>query len=127
MISHLLEGLHSAAINEIIVRLLDSPVDFAVEFSWLGDTKIVLLAVEIIKQWVQASSDVPTALQGILLQDAGHNNKQKISNCQADCKLVRLGGMGCCGAEWGGARREEQHLVWSIKGSQRSQQNKHLA
>ena len=123
LIPHLLEGLHSAAINEVIVRLLNSPVDFAVELSWLGDTEIVLLAVKIIKQWVQASSDVPTALQGTLLQDAGCKKKQKTSNCQADCKLVRLGGVGCCGAEWGGTGREDQHLFWDMIG----EQNKHLA
>lgn len=60
--TYLLESLYSATINEVVVRLLDSPVDLAVQLPRLGDTKVVLLAVKIVKQWVQAGSDVPTPL-----------------------------------------------------------------
>lgn len=49
---HLLEGLHSAALDEVLVWLGDAPVDFAVQLSRLGHSKVVLLAVKVIKQWV---------------------------------------------------------------------------
>lgn len=61
--AHLLEGLHSASINEVVVRLLDSPVDLAIKLAGLGHPKVVLLTVEVIKQRVQACSDVPSPLQ----------------------------------------------------------------
>lgn len=61
--SYLLESLHSAAVNEVVIWLLDAPVDLAVQLSGLRHTKVVLLAVEIVKQGVQASSDVPAPLQ----------------------------------------------------------------
>lgn len=62
-VEHLLEGLDSAALNEIAVRLRDTPVDFAIQLARFRHSKVVLLAVELIKQWVQPSCDVPTPLQ----------------------------------------------------------------
>ena len=59
---YLLEGLHSAALYEVIVWLGDSPVDLAVQFAGLWHSKVVLLAVKVVKQWIQACCDVPPAL-----------------------------------------------------------------
>ena len=36
---------------------------FGRSFTWLRHTKVVLLAVELIKQRIETSSDVPTSLQ----------------------------------------------------------------
>ena len=62
----------------------------------------MLLAVEIVKQRVQASSDVPTPLQCTLLSDAGDSRKKKVSDCQADTSVSRKmwGGVG-----WSGVKR----------------------
>ena len=59
----LLESLHSAALNELVIRLLDPPVDLAVQLACLRHSKVVLLAIKVIKQWVQPSCNIPATLQ----------------------------------------------------------------
>ncbi len=62
---YLLEGLHSAALYEVIVWLGNPPIDLAIQFASLWHSKVVLLAVEVIKQGIQPCCDVPPALQDI--------------------------------------------------------------
>lgn len=59
---YLLESLNGAALNKVVVRLLDAPVDLAIQLAWLGHAEVVLLAVKLVKQRIQASSDVPAPL-----------------------------------------------------------------
>ena len=40
------------------------PVDLGCERAWVGHCKVVLLAVKLVKQLVQAGRDVPAALRG---------------------------------------------------------------
>lgn len=60
---YLLESLDGVALNEVIVWLLNAPVDLAVQLALLWDAKVVLLAIKVIKQGVQTSCDVPPTLQ----------------------------------------------------------------
>ncbi len=72
---YLLEGLHSAALYEVIVWLGNPPVDLAIQFASLWHSKVVLLTVEVIKQGIQPCCDVPPALQDI--------GKASLSSCDA--------------------------------------------
>jgi hypothetical protein len=72
---YLLEGLHSAALYEVIVWFGNPPVDLAIQFARLWHSKVVLLAVEVIKQGIQPCCDVPPALQDI--------GKASVASCDA--------------------------------------------
>lgn len=60
--NYLLEGLDGVALNEVSFGLWNAPVDLAVQLALFRDSKVVLLTVEVVKEWVQPSCNIPPAL-----------------------------------------------------------------
>ena len=59
---YLLEGLDGVALNEVSFRFWNAPVDLAIQLALFRNSKVVLLAVEVVKEWVQPSCDIPSTL-----------------------------------------------------------------
>ncbi len=63
MQKHLVKGLHSGALDEVLIALGDAPVDLPIQLPRLWHAKVVHLAVEGVKEWVETGCDVPSPLQ----------------------------------------------------------------
>ena len=60
--THLVKGLDSGALNEVLVGFGDAPVDLSVQLSRLRHPEVVHLAVEGVEQRVEPCCDEPPAL-----------------------------------------------------------------